>query len=184
MTNLAAGPYTIILTDANLCTSTSNFTITEPTSLNATESHTNVNCTTGFGSATITATGGTLPYTYSWTSGAGNVQTVNNLLAGNYTAIVSDANLCSFSVAVVISQNTDITSGLQKTDNTCNDGCTGTVQITPTGGTGNYTISWSHNSSTQLNQNALCPGNYTVTNNVVYNGQETFEKWEVKYPIH
>ncbi|MQP63690.1 adhesin, partial [Flavobacterium sp. LMO6] len=65
---LSAGTYTVTVTDANSCTATQSFTITEPTALVVTPaSQTNVSCNSGSnGSATVTVSGGTAGYTYSW----------------------------------------------------------------------------------------------------------------------
>src|SRR5207244_8374779 len=90
-TNLAAGPYTFTVTDANGCSITVPVTITEPTPITATTAVTNVACNGGAtGSVIITPTGGTAPYTIT------PAQT--NLAAGSYTFTVTDANGCSITV--------------------------------------------------------------------------------------
>src|SRR5690606_2840199 len=69
-TGLEAGTYTVTVTDANNCTTTTNVTIAEPTLLEASIALTNVvnvSCFDGNdGEATVTVTGGTAPYTYLW----------------------------------------------------------------------------------------------------------------------
>ena len=65
-TGLTAGTYTVTVTDAMGCITTATVTITEPPVLAATTVGNNVDCFgTATGSATINATGGTAPYTYS-----------------------------------------------------------------------------------------------------------------------
>ncbi|MBK6996383.1 MAG: SprB repeat-containing protein [Lewinellaceae bacterium] len=69
-TNLAAGTYTVTVTDANSCTATKSVTITEPPVLALSETNVNVLC---FGNSTgsidLTVTGGTSLYTYNWGGG-------------------------------------------------------------------------------------------------------------------
>jgi hypothetical protein len=77
-TGLAAGTYTFTVTDSKGCTATTSVTITQPPVLTINETHVNVNCSGGStGSVTITATGGTAPYTGTGTFGS--------LAAGSYS---------------------------------------------------------------------------------------------------
>jgi gliding motility-associated-like protein len=56
----------------------------------------NVSCDgANTGTATVNPTGGVLPYTYSWSSSAGNAATANGLSAGTYTCTVTDSIGCS-----------------------------------------------------------------------------------------
>src|SRR6185436_17852184 len=79
--NLAAGNYSVTVTDANGCTSVATAVVAEPTTLTSSTVPVDVLGNGGnTGSATVTAGGGIAPYTYSWTSG-GNAATENNLAA-------------------------------------------------------------------------------------------------------
>ena len=65
-TSLAAGTYTVASTDANGCTGTASFTITQPTAVSVSASGTPTTCFGGAdGSATFSASGGTAPYSYT-----------------------------------------------------------------------------------------------------------------------
>src|SRR5581483_6627002 len=90
---LAAGTYTVTIMDAHGCTGTGSVTITQPTAIVASASSaTNVTCYGGNnGTATVSPSGGTAPYTYNWSNG-GTSATDNNLTAGTYTVTVKDAN--------------------------------------------------------------------------------------------
>src|SRR6185436_12728708 len=100
--NLAAGNYSVTVTDANGCTSLATVTIAEPTLLTSSTVPVDVLCNGGnSGSATVTAGGGIAPYSYSWTSG-GTADTENNLAAGNYSVTVTDANGCTSLASVTI----------------------------------------------------------------------------------
>src|SRR5690606_41792518 len=75
---------------------TKKFTITQPTALTATTSQVNVSCNSGSnGSASVTVSGGTAPYTYSWSPSGGTAATATGLTAGTYTVTVTDGNLCT-----------------------------------------------------------------------------------------
>ena len=144
-TGLAAGPYTVTVTDANLCTTTVDVTITEPSAaLSATiTSQTDVLCfgnTTG--SATVTAAGGTPVYTYSWAPTGGTNATATGLAAGLYTVTVTDANLCTTTVDVTITEpSAALTAVLTSQVNvSCFGGSNGSAVITPAGGTAPYVI--------------------------------------------
>ena len=108
ISGMPASPYTITVTDANLCTATMNVTITEPANaLNAAiTASTNVPCYgTATGTATVTPSGGTFPYTYLWSNGATD-QTAAGLIAGTYSVTVTDKNGCFITLtdAVTITQ--------------------------------------------------------------------------------
>ena len=101
--NLIAGSYTVTVTDANNCTLTSNFTITQPAAaLNVTLTPTNILC---FGQSTgainTLTTGGTTAYTYNWSNGAISIN-LANLTPGIYNLTVTDANACTVSATSTI----------------------------------------------------------------------------------
>ncbi len=164
-TGLCAGAYTVTVTDNNGCTTTASINITQPlTVLSATlTSSTNVTCNGSCnGSATVSASGGTAPYTYSWSPGGGTNATEANLCANTYTVTVTDNNGCTASVMVTITQPTAITITTTQTNATCNGSCNGTATATATGGTAPYTYTWS-NSATGQSVTGLCAGLYTLS---------------------
>ncbi|MBE8726403.1 T9SS type A sorting domain-containing protein [Flavobacterium hungaricum] len=104
-TGLAAGTYTVTVTDENSCSITNTILITEPDVLNLTAALTEVSCYNGNnGSATVSVTGGTGSYTYSWAPSGGTAATATGLTAGTYTVTVTDGNFCTASAAVEILQ--------------------------------------------------------------------------------
>lgn len=98
--NLSAGGYTVTITDANACTSTGTTTLTQPSALTATMSKINVGCSGG-GLAVVTASGGTTPYTYLWSTGSVN-DSITTGTVGTYTVTVTDENACTASGSVVL----------------------------------------------------------------------------------
>ena len=71
ISGLAAGTYTVTITDANGCTTNSPFTVgTDNVTITVTPVVTNTTCTASIGAISLTVSGGTAPYTYLWNNGA------------------------------------------------------------------------------------------------------------------
>jgi hypothetical protein len=163
--NLIAGDYTVTVTDASGCSITSTAVITEPSALTSVISVlTDVSCNgSNDGSAYVTASGGTLVYTYAWSPSGGNGQTANNLSANTYTVIVTDANGCATSSSVAMTEPTLLTAVISdSTDATCSTCSDGSAVVDVVGGTGSYTYSWSPAGGNGATASNLLPGNYTV----------------------
>ncbi len=165
VTSLAAGTYTVTVTDANLCTDTETITITEPTPvIAATALNNNVSCFGGNdGSATASASGGSAPYTFAWSNG-GNTATVSNLIAGTFTVTATDANGCDDTETITITEPaTAVTAAIALGNNvSCAGGTDGAATASASGGTAPYTFAWS-NGATTANATGLAAGTYTVT---------------------
>jgi len=159
---LGAGTYTVTVTDANACSKTLSTTITETSPLVLTETHVNVLCNgNSTGSIDLSVSGGTSPYTYSWTGGT-TTQDRSGLAAGTYTVTVTDANGCTKTTSVTITQPTVLSLSTTQSNVLCNGGSTGSIDLTPSGGTPAYTYSWTGGATTQDRTN-LVAGTYTVT---------------------
>ncbi|HXC03533.1 MAG TPA: SprB repeat-containing protein, partial [Bacteroidia bacterium] len=91
-TGLCAGTYTVKVINSTACSATQTVTLVQPVLLAVTTTHTNVKCNGGtHGTATAHVTGGTAPYTYSWSSSpVQTTVTASNLPAGTYTLTVTD----------------------------------------------------------------------------------------------
>jgi hypothetical protein len=132
--------------------------------VSATISQTNVICNGGStGSESVTATGGTAPYTYSWAPRGGSLATANNIVAGTYTCTITDANQCTITKTVTITQPIAVTATTTQTNVSCNGGSTGSASVTATGGTAPYTYSWAPSGGTLATASNLAAGNYTCT---------------------
>jgi gliding motility-associated-like protein len=154
-----AGNVLVITSAANLPNCP---TVVCPTITVAVTSQTNVSCAGGNnGSATVNATGGASPYTYTWQPGNVTGATRNNLTAGTYTVVASDANACTATVTVTITAPAAISANATATPATC-AGNTGTATVNATNGTSPYTYLWSNGATTQ-SINGLASGSYTVT---------------------
>ncbi len=167
-TNLTAGVYNTTVTDALGCVSSATVSITEPIApLSGTVSViNNVSCFGGNnGSAKIVAGGGTQAYTYSW-SNTQNVNTATGLSNGPYTVTVTDANGCTYTDNVNITEPATAVSitVTAVSDVSCNGGNDGSAQLNAAGGTGAFTYSWSTTVvNTNTNVTGLTAGSYSAT---------------------
>jgi gliding motility-associated-like protein len=161
VSNLCMGTYTINISDAHGCPASNQVTISQPTPLLSNVSSTNTKCPSSCdGTAQSSTLGGTPPYTYKWTSGA-TTSAVTNLCAGNDTVIVTDANFCTDTGIVIIANPAPITTSVGTAASSCAV-CNGSINITPSGGTGPYTYSWSTGATTSSVTN-VCASLYTYT---------------------
>ncbi len=164
-TGLAAGNYTVTVTDQNGCTATATETVTEPTMLSATASGTDPTCNGGAdGTATANPSGGTvgLDYTYVWSDGASQTtQTALGLTAGTYTVTVTDDNGCTTTASTTISDPaTPIVTFAPITNVGCFGEATGSVTASIPGG---VDYDWSNGILNNPTITNLVAGTYTVT---------------------
>jgi gliding motility-associated-like protein len=177
ISGLAAGSYTVKITDANSCmiTSTPITVSSSGLSLNVTPSITNIDCNGNTnGAIALTVSGGSNNFTYAWTGPNGFTSTskdLTGLKAGNYTVAITDVNnaTCSFNPpAYTITEPSALTvSTPQITNITCKGAATGIVSITVNGGTPQYSYAWTGPNLFQaLNTpviSNLIAGTYNVT---------------------
>jgi len=164
--------YPVQIQDANgtilLITSAASLTACSvnpcPTLTFATSAQTNVSCFGGNnGAATVTASGGTGPYTYTWTPGSLNGGTQSNLTAGTYTVNVTDFNNCPGTTTVTITQPASAVSvSASSVAATCGSN-NGSATANASGGTGTITYSWAPGGGTTPTISNLSSGTYTVT---------------------
>ena len=156
--SVPAGSYTYDIVDANGCQASTSLNITEPTLLVASSSAPEILCNGGSTDVTVSAAGGTAPY-----SGEG----VYNVAAGSYTYTVTDNNGCTSITTINVAEPALLTVGLVASDYngygvSCFGSTDGSVDATANGGTGAYNYSWS-NGSTSEDLSGLGAGNFTVT---------------------
>jgi large repetitive protein len=184
-TNLPPGTYTVTVTDVNGCTGTESITITEPLPLTATFTQTNVSCFLGSdGSATVTAFGGTAPYSYSWSPSGGNGATASNLSSGTYTVTVTDANNCQVQQTITITQPTVIVGTISNIVHVqCHGDATGSATVNPNGGTPGYSFLWTPSGQTSQTATGLTAGAYVVTVTDA-NGCQAFANVTINQPAN
>lgn len=158
-----SGPasYTVITTDANGCTGSGNAYIIANTPITATYTSTPSLCTAATGSATITATGGTAPYTYSWNSSPSvSGATISNVAPGNYSFVVTDAAGCVRTGTAIVSPVSTMNASAQASTVVC-PSTNGIAVANVTGSNPPFTYLWSNGATT--NQiSGLSPGGYSV----------------------
>lgn len=163
-TNLAGGSYSVTVTDANSCSEVINITV--PTTGGPILSVTNISDATCYGSsdgsATISASGGTSPYTYLWNPSGGTSATANNLSAGSYTVSVTDAIGCISLENVTIGEPNEILLSESITDEDCGQS-NGSISVGASGGTGNLTYLWNPGGETTPSISGLSGGSYSIT---------------------
>ncbi len=163
--NLTAGTYTVTVTDANGCTTSTSVIISQPAQLNLTTAKTNAICGQNNGSINLTVTGGVSPYQYIWQTGGMTTEDVSNLAAGIYTVTVTDANNCTATTSVTIQQLGAPVPTLTATNVSCAGANDGTINVVVNGGTGPYNYDWSHVNGVSNSQNLtnLAGGVYVLT---------------------
>jgi len=164
LANIAANTYSVNVLDQNGCQIGLIQVITQPTApLAISGIIDNVNCFgINDGSIDITVTGGTTPYTYSWSNATTN-QDPTGLIAGSYSATVTDALGCLISAQYNILQpNAPLSVTTTTTPVKCNGGSDGAVISYVSGGSAPYIYSWS-NSGTTPGLNLVSAGVYTLT---------------------
>ncbi len=163
---LAAGTYSVTVTDANNCSRTQTAVVIQPTLLTLSTTVTPVSCFGGVdGTATAIGNGGTTPYAYLWTTSPNQAtQTAVGLSFGTYQVTITDANNCSASASSAIVEPTPVTLTTTFSDALCFGSADGTVSAQGFGGTPGYTYSW-NTAPIQNTQTAtgLVIGTYQVT---------------------
>ena len=160
--SLAAGNYSITVTDAVGCSFVVTKALSQPVGIDATTSTTPTTaCGSQTGSASVVASGGAGGLTYMW-SNAETATSISNLAAGTYKVSVTDLSHCTTVVDALVGQPEQIQVSVTNT-NTVNGQHTGTATVeTVTGGTGPYTYAWSDGETSQTISN-LAGGTYAVT---------------------
>jgi len=178
---LLPGDNTFTITDDQACTHTGFVTINEPAALNINlVSTVNATClTSSDGTIEITATGGTSPYTYNWSTGS-NSNLLTGLTIGEYFVTVTDDNSCS-SVALFVVDPPAFTLNPSIQQPTCSGNMDGSIVVNPTGDGAPFTFTW-FDGSTQNGINSLAAGSYDLTITDA-NNCSTFETLEVDLPI-
>lgn len=173
--NLQSGNYTVTITDANNCVLQSpEYIITQPAPLDVALLNLEDASCFGYadGSITIQAAGGTTPFNYQWSNG--QVQaTIDNLLAGNYTVDILDANDCPLETTYTINQPSPLSSTYDRIEPAC-FGDDGFFIFAPSGGTPGYQFSTDGGQSfSSAVQQQVVPGTYdlvvTDANNCFFN---------------
>lgn len=162
--NLSNGQYCVTVTDVNGCVSDKCFVVEIANLCDGftfTQQITNASCGAFNGSINLIVSGGTRPYTYTWTNGSTDEDLIN-LAAGNYRFTATDANGCDVHETLVVSNsNNNLSISADVTDISAPGALDGSINLTITGGTPPYTFNWTHGATTEDLSN-LERGTYCV----------------------
>ncbi len=162
VSGLVPGGYSVTVTDGSGCSASSGLTINAISTVLANLTAFNDSCYGSLdGKIQASPTGGHAPYHYTW-SNSGSTPTISNLPAGNYAVTISDANGCSTTGTVSVTQPNQIviTTTTTNATNGLNNGAATIDSIN--GGTSPYSVGWS-NQASGLSITNLAPGIYTAT---------------------
>ncbi len=173
ITGLAAGTYSVTMTDLNGCASYSFIEVlTQPDAIEITGS--TVSDYGGFGvlcpesdngSITVSATGGTPPLSFGWGGPGGFTSTdesISMLRAGAYSLTITDSNGCILTRDFVLNAPEPMVLSAVTADASCPDTPDGSIDLTVAGGAGTLTYRWDDEIMT-ADRTALLPGDRTVT---------------------
>jgi gliding motility-associated-like protein len=162
---LAAGTYSVTLTDAAGCTAHGTITLNQPDSLKVNPIIFDVRCNGHQnGRIDINVSGGTTPYTYNWSGPASfssSNQNIDSLSGGAYNLTVTDAHGCTFLVTYNVNEPAALSTVMSGTNVNCFGAATGSATVNISGGTLPYNILWSTFGTTST-ISSISAGNYTV----------------------
>jgi gliding motility-associated-like protein len=152
-TNLGAGTYLVIVTDSVNCSKTDSVVITEPQILSASaQASEQVTCHDySDGSITVTAQGGTGPYSYALNGGTPqNSNIFSELPPDSYSIVVTDSNGCTTTILDIFITNPDSITAMfiNYSNSNCFGSGGGSVEIVAAGGTQPYSYLWSNGATT------------------------------------
>jgi gliding motility-associated-like protein len=145
-TNIGEGTYSVIVTDDEGCVGNQSITINDPEPLKAEFTVTNARCFSySDGIVSLGAQGGTEAYQYYWANSLVNGNEVGNIVAGNYTLRILDAENCETDTMVTVAQPEKLIISLDEQYTKypfCPDWQNGVLAVRVSGGTRNYTYKW------------------------------------------
>ena len=174
---LTEGTYTVVASDVNGCTAEATVVLEDPEPLQSEAnvisdySGQDISCTgANDGIVLVSTTGGVTPFSYSWSNGA-NSQQVGSLAPGNYIVTITDANNCSTTAGVSLSEPTTVNIDVVVGSNyngqqvSCFGASDGAATASGSGGVAPYAYQWdaAANFQTSAAASNLSAGTYSVT---------------------
>jgi len=160
---LISGEYIVKVVDVNLNEVTSEiFDVKQPNILETTLEESYTACGSGNDwEITALVTGGTEPYTYSWSNGA-TTAFIKDVVAGNYFVVIEDSNGCRVVENHTIIAPEELTVTATISELFCASSCAGEIDLTIKGGIPPYKITW-NTGATDTKITDLCADEYSVT---------------------
>lgn len=172
LSGIAAGTYTVTVTNTVGCLAVASFSLSQPTPLTASiTAHQyngyGVSCAgAGDGILWAAAFGGTPPiggvYGFGWSNSIGGSM-INALYPGTYTVTVTDARGCTRTATANLTEPPALKVGVSATDARCNDGATGSLTLNISDGVAPYQVNGIAVAGNMWEKSGLLPGNYSYT---------------------
>ena len=180
LTEVIAGTYSVMATDANGCLMNFDYTVTEPGELTAIFTNANPICQAGSqGSIDLTINGGTSPFTYFWNS-TDTAEDLSGLFAGTYECSVIDQNDCMATFQTTLSDPDALVLTAVLSDVLCYGDSSGQIDITTSNGTLPYSFDWTNGTT---NEDAVdLPIGICAVNVSDNNGCGIFESFVIGQP--
>ena len=162
---LPAGAYSLTITDAAGNSATASKTVEQPEALSASASARAAASTNNAdGKAKVTAKGGSGKYTYKWDTGETEAL-AEKLAAGTHEVTITDANGCSTTASVSITENIlELTVNLEETAKVrCTEGSTAALKAVVSGGKPPFLYTWSTDKGKEDTATGLSKGSYQLT---------------------
>jgi gliding motility-associated-like protein len=160
---LTTTTYTVTGAGSSGCSNTATVTVNAGTAPALSILANNPSCHSGSGNATVSVSGGTPPYAYSWSAPGISGPSAAGLAPGTYSVQVSSSGGCVSSSTFSITSPPAIQAQIQTTQARCSSSCDGSISIHASGGTGILSYSWSPNTGNAALASGLCSGQYTCT---------------------
>lgn len=161
LNNLAAGTYSVNISDSAGCKNIITVTITQPPPIKAVFTSGTIKCNGDTVSLSVTASNGHNPYTYLWNTSS-TFPVIHGLNAGTYSISITDSLGCRQKANYTITQPAVLDASIVKSD--CKAAGASYIKVNPFGGTQPYSYAWDINSpQTTDSIFNLNPGTYSVT---------------------
>lgn len=163
-TGLSGGNYTVTVTDAQGCQTTSTIPLFEFFPIQAGISPTDPTCAgSANGVIAVNATGGAGSFLYIWSQPGLSGPVVQNLPAGSYSVTVTDKNGCTLIQPITLSSPQNLVISIASNPTSCFGGSDGSIAITVSGGTPPYDFIWSNGGANTSQKADLSAGSYSIT---------------------
>ena len=161
ISGLPGGSYSVSILDAHGDTLNLSTELTAPAPLSLTYEISNSTCQgNDDGSISVEAKGGSGPYEYNWSHGSSE-KVLSGLSSGQYEVTVTDQSGCTYTESFTV----EAINQIQVSAEVLNPSCTednGAIDLTVSGGSGNYTFLWLDGATTE-DRAGLATGYYNVT---------------------
>lgn len=161
--NLGPGTFSVTVTDVNGCTVSGTTSVGNPVQINVGLSTTNPACGGGgstVGSASVSPSGGTAPYTVLWSTGS-TLNSISGLVPGSYSVTITDFVGCAQTASFNIVSQSNLALNASATPSASCGSPTGSASVAVSGGVAPFTYLW-NNGATTATASGLAPGTYSV----------------------